>query len=414
MEGRQVVITGLGAISPLGLTMEEMWRGLVAGQSGIAPITQFDASAYPTRFAGEVKGFDPASYINFKEVRRMARSSQLAIAAAQEALTDSGLETPLANEHRVGVVVGTAIGGFDMVEKGIRTLWDRGWRRLGPFVVAASLPNMPSHYISRFFEVQGYNSTVVTACASGTQAIGEAADLIRRGMAEVMFTGGVEAMICELTLAGFSAMRGLSTRNDEPERACRPFDKDRDGFVLGEGAGILILESLGHATARGARIYAEVLGHSATSDAYHVAAPDPEGKGAQLAMSGAMQNAGLSPADIDYINAHGTSTPLGDAAETLAIKKVFGKRAYDIPISSTKSMIGHALGGAGALEAIACVLTIRDNLIHPTINYETPDPDCDLDYVPNEARPAQVDVTLSNSFGLGGQNACLVLGRFTS
>jgi len=408
----RVVITGLGAITPLGLTAKETWEGLVAGKSGVGPVTQFDASSFPCRIAGEIKGFDPNRYINFKEARRMARCSQLAIAAAQEALADAGLALPFPDEERVGVLLGTTVGGLDQVEQGLRTLWNKGLSRVSPFIVPAGVPNMPAHHISWAFQARGYNSTVSTACASGAQAIGEAAEVIRRGAAEVMISGGVEAMICEATFAGFAAMRALSTRNEEPEKACRPFEAHRDGFVIAEGCALFILESLEQALKRGARIYAEVLGYGCSSDAYHMAAPDPGGTGPVLAMRWALEDAGVGVADIDYINAHGPGTPLGDAAETRAIKKLFGEHAYNIPVSSTKSMIGHALGGAGAIEALACVLTIRDHVIHPTINYETPDPECDLDYVPNVARPAQVDVALSNSFGLGGQNACLVLSRF--
>ena len=406
----RVVITGLGAITPLGLTVKETWEGLVAGKSGVGPVTQFDAGSFPTRIAGEVKGFDPRQYINFKEARRMARCSQLAIATAQEALADAGLSLPFADEERVGVLLGTTIGGLDQIEQGLRTLWNKGLSRVSPFAVPSGVPNMPAHHISWAFQARGYNSTISTACASGTQAIGEAAEVIRRGAADVMISGGVEAMICETTFAGFAAMRAISTRNEEPEKASRPFEAHRDGFVIAEGCALLILESLEQALERGARIYAEILGYGCSSDAYHMAAPDPAGAGPVLAMRWALKNAGVGIADIDYINAHGPGTPLGDAAETQAIKTLFGERAYKVPISSTKSMIGHALGGAGAIEALACTLTIRDDVIHPTINYETPDLECDLDYVPNVARSAQVNVTLSNSFGLGGQNACLVLG----
>jgi beta-ketoacyl-acyl-carrier-protein synthase II len=409
---KRVVVTGMGAITPLGLTVKETWEGLVAGRSGVGPVTQFDASSFPSRIAGEIKGFDPRHYINFKEARRMARCSQLAIATAQEALADAGLSLPFADEERVGVLLGSTVGGLDQFEQGLRTLWERGLSRVSPFTVPSGVPNMPAHHVSWAFQARGYNSTVSTACASGTQAIGEAAEVIRRGAADVIVSGGVEAIICEMTFGGFSAMRAISTRNEEPEKACRPFEAHRDGFVIAEGCAVLILESLEQAMGRGARIYAELLGYGCSSDAYHMAAPDPAGAGPVLAMRWALEDAQVDIAEIDYINAHGPGTPVGDAAETRAIKTLFGERAYKVPVSSTKSMIGHALGGAGAIEALACTLTIQDNVIHPTINYETPDPECDLDYVPNVARSAQVNVVLSNSFGLGGQNACLVLGRF--
>jgi beta-ketoacyl-acyl-carrier-protein synthase II len=407
----RIVITGLGAITPLGLTVEETWEGLVAGKSGVGPATQFDVSSFPTRIAGEVKGFDPKQYINFKEARRMARCSQLAIATAQEALADAGLSLPFADEERVGVLIGSSMGGLEQFEQGLRTLWGRGLSRVSPFAAASGVPNMPAHHISWAFQARGYNSTVSVACASGTQAVGEAAEVIRRGAADVIISGGVESMICEASFAGFAAMRAISTRNEEPEKACRPFEAHRDGFVIAEGCAVLILESLEQALERGAHIYAEILGYGCSSDAYHMAAPDPAGAGPVLAMRWALEDAGIGTADVDYINAHGPGTPVGDAAETRAIKIFFGECAYKVPVSSTKSMIGHALGGAGAIEALACTLTIRDNVIHPTINYETPDPECDLDYVPNVARSTQVNITLSNSFGLGGQNACLVLGR---
>lgn len=407
---RRVVVTGVGAMTPLGLTLEETWEGLLAGRSGVGPITQFDASALPVRIAGELKGFDPTRYINFKEARRMARCSQVAVATAQAALADAGLSLPLANEERVGVLIGSGVGGLDRAIEGVDTFRTKGLARVNPFVITASLVNMPSHHVSHWAGAKGPISTVVTSCATGTQAVGEAAEFIRRRVADVVICGGVEALIHFAAIGGFCAMRALSIRNDEPERASRPFDADRDGFVYSEGGAVFVLEALEHAQARGARIRAEVLGHASSSDAFHVAQPDPEGMGASRAMRWALEDAGLTPNDVDYINAHGSSTPISDQTETWAIKRTFGERAYGIPISSTKSMIGHAMGGAGAIEAAVCVLTIEQGMIHPTINLETPDPECDLDYVPEGARKANVRVALSNSFGLGGQNACLVLG----
>jgi 3-oxoacyl-[acyl-carrier-protein] synthase II len=409
---RRVVITGLGMISPLGLTVEENWSNLLAGKSGISYVTQVDTSKYPTRIGGEVKNFDPAQYIDFKEARRMSRFSHFAVAATKMALADANFAITDEEAERVGIVLGTGIGGIIETEKACKTIAEKGGMRLSPFFLTMMMPNAAAYQASYTFGIKGYTATIVTACASGTQAIGEAAEVIRRGAADVMVTGGTEGAHCEVGLAGFAVMRAFSTRNDEPEKACRPFDLNRDGFVASEGCGILIIESLEHALQRGARIYAEVLGQSASGDAFNPAAPEPEGKGASCAMRWAIEDAELTPTDIDYINAHGTSTPIGDAIETLAIKRVFGDYAYQVPISSTKSMLGHAIGAAGSVEAIACVLTIRDQIIHPTITYETPDPACDLDYVPNVARPARVDCVLSNSFGLGGQNACLVLGKF--
>ncbi len=409
---RRVVVTGMGAMTPLGLTLEETWKGLLAGRSGVGPITQFDASGLPVRIAGELKGFDPRQYINFKEARRMARCSQVAVATAQAALADAGLGLPLADEERVGVLIGCGVGGLGRAIEGVDTYRARGLARVSPFIVPSSLVNMPSHHVSCWAGAKGPISTVVAACATGTQAVGEAAEIIRRGAADVVICGGVEALIHFTPIAGFCAMRVLSTRNDEPERASRPFDAERDGFVYSEGGAIFVLEALEHAQVRGARIRAEALGYASSSDAFHVARPDPEGGGAIRAMRWALADAGLTPADVGYINAHAPATVINDPIETRAIKQVFGQRAYDIPISSTKSMIGHAMGGAGAIEAAACVLTIEQGVIHPTINLETPDPECDLDYVPEGARRADVRVALSNSFGLGGQNACLVLGKF--
>jgi beta-ketoacyl-acyl-carrier-protein synthase II len=408
----RVVITGLGAITPLGNSVRETWEGLVAGRSGIGLITSFDASEYPTRIAGEIKDFDPKTYMSFKEARRMSRASQVAVATATQAIQDAGFSDGWPDVEEVSVLYGTGVGGLDQVEDHLKTLWEKGWHRVSPFGITSAITNMPAHHISQMFQIKGRISTITTACATGTQAVGEAAELIRRGVARVVVSGGVEAVITPTPIAGFSVMRALSTRNDEPERASRPFDRDRDGFVFSEGGATLILEDLEHAQARGARIYAEVLGHASSSDAYHVAAPDPEGEGAVRAMQWSLEDAGLEPQDIEYINAHGPATILNDPTETLAIKTLFGEYAYNIPISSTKSMIGHPMGAAGAIEALVCTLTLHEGVIHPTINLDNPDPDCDLDYVPHKARQVQVEAALSNSFGLGGQNACLVLGRY--
>ncbi len=409
---QRVVITGMGALTSLGLSVEETWAGLVAGRSGIGPITQFDASNLPIRIAGEVKGFDPTAYMDLKEARRMSRAAQLSIAAGIQAMADAGLGDRVPDPERAGVVMGTGIGGFEMALEAWEAYKSKGLRRVNPFTAMAMLCNMPAHHLSLRFQCQAYNNTVVTACASGTQAIGEAALAIQRGVADLMLAGGVEGMIHEVIIGAFTAMRVLANDNEHPERACKPFDARRDGFVSAEGAGVLVLERLDKALDRGARIYAEVLGYAANTDAYHAAIPDPEGAGAFRVMKWALESGGVLPDEIDYINAHGPGTEVGDPIETKAIKDLFGERAYRIPISSTKSMVGHALGAAGAIEAQACVKTITDGMIHPTINYEVPDPECDLDYVPNVARRADVRTTLSNSFGLGGQNACLVLRRF--
>ncbi len=411
---QRVVITGMGALSPLGHRAPELWMGLLEGRSGIGPITQFDASAMPTRFAGEVKNFDATKWIPFKEARRMGRASQLAIAAAHEALADAGYAPPLpeALQEESGVLIGTGIGNFEKADEGVQAFRRHGLRVVGPFAMTSTLSNMPAHHVSYLAQAKGPIAAIVAACATGTQAIGEAAEYIRRGVTTMMIAGGVEGLIRDVSIASFSAMRVLSTRNESPETASRPFDRTRDGFVFSEGCGVLVLERLDVARRRSARIYAEVLGHASSSDAYHVAAPDPDGAGAVRAMKWALRDARVDPGEVDYINAHGTSTPVNDAVETLAIKTLFGERAYNIPISSTKSMIGHAMGGAGALEAIAVAMTLATQRIHPTINYREPDPACDLDYVPNQAREARVRVAISNSFGLGGHNACLVLGQY--
>ena len=409
---KRVVITGMGAVTPLGDSVDEYWASLVAGKSGIGPLTLVDPTDYPCKVAGEIPDFDPGKYINPREARRMARFSQTAVAAAALAIEDAGLDMSAENEERMGVVMGNGNGGFPDTEANARTLVRRGGMRMSPFFIPMILPNMAAANVSRIFRLKGYTSTVITACAAGTQGIGEAAEAIRRGAADVILGGGCEAGICHLGLGGFNVIKALTRSEVPPNKASRPFDANRDGFVPSEGAAILVLESLEHAQNRGAQILAEVSGYGVSSDAFHAVQPDEDGEGAARAMRWAIENADMQPTDIDYINAHGTSTPKNDMVETLAIKKVFGENAYNVPISSTKSMIGHALGGAGALEAVACVKTIQDGVIHPTINYETVDPDCDLDYVPNKARQAQVDTVLSNSFGFGGQNACVVLTRY--
>ena len=409
---KRVVITGMGAVTPLGDSIDAYWASLKKGESGIGTMTLADPTNYPCKVAGEIPDFDPGKYINPREARRMARFSQAAVAAAALAIEDAELNLSAEDEERMGVVMGNGNGGFPDTEANARTLFNRGGMRISPFFIPMILPNMAAANVSRLFGLKGYTSTVITACAAGTQGIGEAAEAIRRGAADVVLGGGCEAGICQLGLGGFNVIKALSRREVSPDKASRPFDANRDGFVPAEGAAILVMESLEHAMDRGANILAEVSGYGVSSDAFHAVQPDEDGAGAARAMRWAIENAGMQPTDIDYINAHGTSTPKNDMVETLAIKKVFGEGAYDMPISSTKSMIGHALGGAGALEAVACVKTIQDGIIHPTINYETADPDCDLDYVPNEARRAQVNTVLSNSFGFGGQNACIVLSKY--
>jgi 3-oxoacyl-[acyl-carrier-protein] synthase II len=408
----RVVITGLGAISPLGQSVDEYWGNLVAGRSGAGPMTLCDTEGFSSRIACEVKDWDPTRFIDRREARRMARFSQMAVAAAREALDDAGLDLAHEDTTRIGVVLGNGNGGYPEIEEASRVVMTKGGMKLDPLFVARTIPNMAASQISLQFGLRGYNGTIVTACAAATQAIGEALHMLRAGRADVLVTGGAEAGISQLGLGGFAVMRALSARNDDPERASRPFDKDRDGFVPAEGAGVLVLETEEHARARGGRIYAEVAGSGVTADAFHVVAPPEDGDGARRAMLEALSDAGISQDEVDYINAHGTSTPLNDAIETVAIKAAFGEAAYQIPISSTKSMIGHALGASGGLETIACVKTIQTGVIHPTINYETADPACDLDYVPNESRKAEVRTVLKNSFGFGGQNACLVLRRY--
>ena len=408
----RVVITGMGAMTPLGETPEEYWKNLVAGTSGIGPMTLCDPEGYPCQISGEVSGFDPNTYIGNKEARRMARFTQLAVAAALQAVEAADYDISKDDPYRVGVLLGNGNGGFPTLEENCRILADRGGMRMSPFFFPMILPNMAAAAVSRYTGAHGYNSTATTACAASNQAMGEAVSVIRRGAADVMLAGGTEAGISLLGLSGFAVMRALSTRNDEPQKASRPFDAGRDGFIPSEGSVIMVLESLEHAIGRGANILAELAGFGSTSDAGHPVQPEESGVSAAAAMHMALNDAQVSLNQVDYINAHGTSTPLNDALETVAIKRLFGDLAHKIPISSTKSMIGHSLGAAGSLDAAACVKTITEAAIHPTVNYDVPDPKCDLDYVPNQSRAADVQVALSNAFGFGGQNACLVFRKY--
>ena len=411
--GTRVVITGMGAITPIGNTVEDFWQSCLAGRSGIGPVTQFDATGYPTQIVAEVRGFDPLDHMDRRHARRMSRFSQFAIAGTRQALEQSELDLEKEDRARVGVLIGNGIGGLKDTEATVHTIGEKGGMRIDPFFLPRMLPNMAAAQISMLFGIKGYSNTVITACAAGTQAMGDAMDLIRSGRADVAITGGTEAALCELGLCGFAVIKALSTGFEEtPEKASRPFDAKRDGFVAAEGAAIFVLENLDHARRRNAPILAELAGYGACSDAYHLVAPCADGEGAARAINWALEDAGVRPEEVDYISAHGTSTKLNDAAETLAIKKTFGEMAYRIPVSATKSMVGHSFGAAGALEAVASVQTIQTGMIHPTLNYENPDPECDLDYVPNEARRADVDVVLKNSFGFGGQNACLVFKRY--
>ncbi len=409
---RRVVVTGMGMISPLGIGLEKNWEALCRGESGIGRITRFDPSDMSSQIAGEVKDFDPANYIEQKEIKKMDTFIHYALAAAQMAMDDAGLKVEAENAERIGVLVGTGIGGLPAIEYYHTRLLEKGSKRISPFFIPMVIANLPSGQIAIRFGAKGPNSAVATACASGSHAIGDAFKIIQRGDADAMIAGGTEATISPLGIGGFCAMKALSARNDEPQKASRPFDLQRDGFVMGEGAGIVILEELGSAIRREAKIHGEVIGYGMSGDAFHITAPCPDGDGAVRCMRMAIQNAGISPADVNYINAHGTSTKFNDEFETMAIKKVFGDLAYRIPISSTKSMTGHLLGAAGGIEAIISILTIERGIIPPTINYECPDPECDLDYVPNKARKATVDVALSNSFGFGGTNACLLFKRY--
>ena len=409
---KRVVITGLGAITPVGNTAADFWQALLAGKSGIGPITRFDAAEYDAKIAGEVKGFEPTAFIDKKEARRMDRFTQFAIAAAKMALDDSGIDLEKADKSRIGSFVGSGIGGMDTLHEQYKNLFEKGPNRVSPFFIPMMIANMAAGQVSIAFGLQGPSSCVVTACATGTNCIGDAMKVIQRGDADVMVAGGTEAAISPAGMAGFCSMKALSTRNDAPEKASRPFEKDRDGFVMGEGSGIVILESLEHALARGARIYAELAGYGTNADAYHVTAPAPEGAQAARCMELAIKDAGLQVTDVDYINAHGTSTPLNDKNETLGIKALFGGHAKNLAVSSIKSMTGHLLGAAGGIECVATALTVANDMMPPTINYDTPDSDLDLDYVPNRARAKVVRVALSNSFGFGGHNATLLVKKF--
>lgn len=407
----RVVITGLGCISPVGNDVETAWRNIVAGKSGAGLITRFNTDDFKVRIAAEVKGFNGGARFGVKNARRMDRYTQFALAAALQAQEDAALEIHDGNRDRIGAVVGTGIGGMNSMSEQVDVFNARGAARVSPFLVPMMIPDTGAATISIHLGLRGPSMAIVTACATGTNAVGEAAEIIRRGAVDVMFAGGSEAAVVPIAVAGLANMTALSTRNDDPERASRPFEKERDGFVMGEGAAILILESYQHAVEREAKILAELVGYGSNSDAFHISAPAPNGEGAVLCMRQALDSAGLGVDDIDYINAHGTSTPLNDASETIAIKRTFGERAYKIPISSTKSMTGHLMGSSGTLEALFCVKALENGVIPPTINYETPDEICDLDYVPNEARRADMVFVMSNSFGFGGHNATIILRR---
>ena len=408
----RVVVTGMGVISPLGLDAATTWEGLIAGRSGADYITQFDASKHETRFAAEVKGFEPTDYIGRKEARRMDRFTQMAVVASMQAVEQAGLQIDPTNQDSIGVLIGSGIGGLMTLSEQINVLIEQGPDRVSPFLVPMMITDMASGQVSIILGARGPNFCPTSACSSGSDAIGTAYEIIKRGDALAMLAGGSEAIITPIGIAGFNANRAISTRNEEPQLASRPFDSERSGFVIGEGAAVLVLEELSYARKRGAHIVAEVVGYGASSDAFHITQPAEDGEGAVRAMRMAIQKSGLAPADIDYINAHGTSTPLNDRIETVAIKTVFGDHAYKLAVSSTKSMTGHLVGAAGALEAAICVMTISNGIIPPTINLTSPDPDCDLDYVPNAARKAKVRAALSNSFGFGGHNSVLVFREF--
>ncbi len=412
VERKRVVITGLGAITPIGNTPSEYWDGLMAAQNGIGPITLFDASRHDCRIAGEVKGFDPLTYLERKEAKRMDRFAQFAVSASKQAVENAGLVINDLNAEQIGVLIGTGIGGLKVLEDQQEIYLTKGPDRCSPFMIPMMIANMAAGLTAIQIGAKGPNSCSVTACAAGSNAIGDAFRLVQQGYAQAMICGGTEAAVTPLSLAGFAACKALSTRNEDPAHASRPFDKDRDGFVMGEGVGILVLEEMEHALARGASIYAEIVGYGMTCDAYHMTSPVPGGEGASRAISLALKDANLTPEQVCYINAHGTSTPANDSTETAAIKRALGDRAYQVAISSTKSMTGHLLGGSGGIEAVATVMAIANDRVPPTINLVNPDPDCDLDYVPNASRPHQVDVALSNSFGFGGHNVTLAFKKF--
>ncbi|MEJ2697093.1 MAG: beta-ketoacyl-ACP synthase II [Candidatus Sulfobium sp.] len=414
MDPKRVVITGLGLVTPLGVGVAKSWSGMTEGRSGVRRITRFDASAFQTQIAGEVDGFDPEDYIEPKEVKKMDRFIHFGLAASVMAMEDSGLKIDEHNAPRVGVFVGAGMGGLPAIEHYHKVLMEKGPRRITPFFIPMLIINLAAGQISIRFGAKGPNSAVATACATGSHAIGDAFKVIQRGDADAMIAGGTESVITTMGIGGFNAMKALSTRNDAPQKASRPFDSDRDGFVMGEGAGIVVLEERTHALQRGARIYAEIVGYGLTGDAYHITAPAPEGEGAARCMAMALKDGGVDPAEVGYINAHGTSTKYGDEIESAAVKTVFGDHAYKVSISSTKSMTGHLLGAAGGVEAVVSALSIHEGLIPPTINLDNPDPECDLDYVPHTARKADVRYALSNSFGFGGTNACLLFKKSES
>jgi len=411
---KRVVVTGMGMVSPLGIGVKENWEAICQGKSGIGPITRFDITDFPSKIAGEVKGFNPEDYVDKKETKKMDIFIHYALASGMMALKDSQLKIDESNADRVGVLVGAGLGGLSTIEKYHTILLEQGPKKISPFFIPMLIVNLAPGQISIYFGARGPNSSVVTACATGNHSIGEAARIIQRGDADAMIAGGAESTITPLAVGGFSSMRALSTRNSEPERASRPFEKDREGFVIAEGAGLLLLEELEHARKRGAPIHAEIIGFGCNGDAYHISAPSPNGIGAARCMEVAMKDAKINYTDVDYINAHGTSTPLNDLSETMAMKTVFKDRAKKIPVSSTKSMTGHLLGAAGGVEAVFSILAIKNGIIPPTINYETPDPECDLDYVPNVPREAKVRTVMSNSFGFGGTNATLIFREFTN